>query len=67
MLSDKVCLNSKGRDINLILTALNLYRVVFNIMGGVRNPTPHDSSFIVLMLLTGISYALNLPLIFNYV
>jgi len=49
-----------------ILTALNLHRVVFNIMGGVRNPTPHDSSYFVLMLLTGISSILILPLIISY-
>ncbi len=49
-----------------ILTALNLHRVVFNIMGGVRNPTPHDASYMVLMLLTGVSSVLILPLIISY-
>jgi hypothetical protein len=49
-----------------ILTTLNLHRVVFNIMGGVRNPTPHDSSYFVLMFLTGISLILILPLIISY-
>lgn len=49
-----------------VLTALNLHRVVFNIMGGVRNPTPHDSSYYVLMLLTGVSVILILPLILSY-
>jgi hypothetical protein len=48
------------------LTALNLHRVVFNIMGGIRNPTPHDSSYIILMLLTGISMILVLPLLIAY-
>jgi hypothetical protein len=48
------------------LTALNLHRVVFAIMGGVRNPTPHDSAYFVLMALTGISMALSLPLLISY-
>ncbi len=49
-----------------ILTLLNLHRVVFNIMGGMRNPTPHDSSYMVLMLLTGISLFLSIPLLISY-
>lgn len=48
------------------LTALNLHRVVFNIMGGMRNPTPHDASYGVLMFLTVISAILTLPLIIAY-
>ena len=48
------------------LTVLNLHRVVFNIMGGVRNPTPHDASYGALMLLTGISMILTIPLIIAY-
>jgi hypothetical protein len=50
-----------------VLTALNLHRVVFNIMGGVRNPTPHDSSYFVLMFLTAISALLTIPLLIAYV
>ncbi|PKV52784.1 hypothetical protein ATE84_4911 [Aquimarina sp. MAR_2010_214] len=49
-----------------LLTILNLHRVVFNIMGGMRNPTPHDSSYMVLMLLTGISLILSIPLLISY-
>lgn len=49
-----------------VLTILNLHRVVFNIMGGVRNPTPHDSSYYVLMLLTGLSLILSIPLLISY-
>lgn len=49
-----------------VLTALNLHRVVFNIMGGMRNPTPHDSSYYVLMLLTGASAILIVPLLIGY-
>lgn len=48
------------------LTVLNLHRVVFNIMGGVRNPTPHDASYGVLMFLTGISMILTIPLLISY-
>jgi hypothetical protein len=48
------------------LTVLNLHRAVFEIMGGVRNPTPHDSSYLVLMLLTGISMELTIPLLISY-
>jgi hypothetical protein len=48
------------------LTILNLHRAVFEIMGGVRNPTPHDSSYLILMLLTGISMILTLPLLIAY-
>ncbi|OMP32851.1 YIP1 family protein [Mangrovimonas sp. DI 80] len=49
-----------------VLTMLNLHRVVFNIMGGMRNPTPHDSSYFVLMLLTGLSLILSIPLLISY-
>ncbi len=49
-----------------VLTMLNLHRVVFEIMGGIREPTPHDSSYFVLMLLTGISAILTLPLLIAY-
>lgn len=49
-----------------ILTMLNLHRVVFNIMGGMRNPTPHDSSYFVLMVLTGLSLILSIPLLISY-
>jgi len=49
------------------LTALNLHRVVFNIMGGVRNPTPHDSAYLVLLMLTTVSILLIGPLIIAYI
>ena len=48
------------------LTVLNLHRVVFEIMGGVRNPTPHDASYSILILLTGLSMILTLPLLIAY-
>lgn len=49
-----------------ILTLLNLHRVVFNIMGGMRNTTPHDDSYLVLVFLTGVSSILIIPLIIAY-
>jgi hypothetical protein len=49
-----------------VLTILNLHRAVFDIMGGRRDPTPHDSSYFVLMLLTGLSAILTLPLLVSY-
>jgi hypothetical protein len=49
------------------LTLLNLHNVVFEIMGGIRNPSPHDSSHAVLMLLTGISMILAIPLLVAYI
>ncbi len=49
-----------------ILTILNLHRVVFNIMGGMRNTTPHDDSYLVLVFLTGVSSILIIPLIIAY-
>lgn len=48
------------------LTALNLHRVVFDIMGGRRNPTPHDGAYGVLIFLTVISAILTLPLLIAY-
>lgn len=49
-----------------VLTALNLHRVVFNVMGGIRNPSPHDASYTILILLTGVSLILIVPLIIAY-
>jgi hypothetical protein len=48
------------------LTMLNLHNVVFEVMGGIRNPSPHDSSYLVLMLLTGLSMILAIPLLIAY-
>jgi hypothetical protein len=49
------------------LTILNLHRVVFDMMGGRRNTTPHDDAYGVLVFLTGISAILTLPLLIAYV
>lgn len=49
-----------------VLTILNLHNVVFEVMGGIRNPSPHDSSYLILMLLTGLSMILAIPLLIAY-
>ena len=49
-----------------VLTMLNLHKVVFNIMTGIRNPSPHDSSYLVLMYLTGLSAILTPILLIAY-
>jgi Yip1 domain len=48
------------------LTILNLHRVVFELMGGFRSQTPHDSAYGVLMLLTVVSAILTIPLLVIY-
>ena len=48
------------------LTALNLHKVVFDIMGGYREPTAHDGSYAVLISLTVISVILTIPLLIAY-
>jgi hypothetical protein len=50
-----------------VLTILNLHNVVFEVMGGIRNPSPHDSSYFVLMILTGLSMILAIPLLLAYI
>ena len=49
------------------LTILNLHRVVFDVMGGLREPSEHDGAYFILMILTGISLILSLPLMMAYV
>jgi hypothetical protein len=48
------------------LTFLNLHRVVFDLMGGRRNPSPHDGAYFVLVLLTVVSMILVFPLLITY-
>lgn len=48
------------------LTALNLHRVVFDLMGGRTETTPHDSAYGVLFFLTFISIMLIIPLLIAY-
>ncbi len=49
-----------------VLTTLNLHKVVFEVMSGIRNPSPHDSSYMWLMFLTGISIILSPFLLIAY-
>lgn len=48
------------------LTFLNLHRVVFDVMGGLRESSSHDSSYSVLVVLTVISAILLIPLLISY-
>lgn len=48
------------------LTVLNLHRVVFQLMGGMRDPNPHEGAYFILILLTGISAFLTIPLLISY-
>jgi hypothetical protein len=48
------------------LTVLNLHHAVFDIMGGMRASTAHDASYLILLLLTGISMILTIPLVLLY-
>lgn len=48
------------------LTALNLERAVFNIMGGIRNSTSADEAYKILISLTVISVAAFIPLLIAY-
>ncbi len=50
-----------------ILTMLNLDRVVFDFMGGIRNRSPNDSAYGVLVLLTMSSIILFVPLLLSYI
>lgn len=49
-----------------VLTKLNLHRVVFNIMSGIRHETPHDSAYVILIFLTGFSLILTPILLILY-
>jgi hypothetical protein len=49
------------------LTALNLEKVVFNIMGGLRETTGREKSYTVLIALSYISLLAFLPLLIGYI
>jgi hypothetical protein len=49
------------------LTALNLEKVVFNIMGGLRETTGRENAYTVLMMLSYISLICFLPLLLAYI
>ena len=50
----------------LVLTVLNLERVVFNLMGGMVNRSPNDSAYDVLLVLSWLSIVLIIPLVISY-
>jgi hypothetical protein len=49
-----------------VLFALNLHHVTFDLMGGIRNPSPHDGAYGVLFVLTMVSYLGVIPLLLAY-
>jgi hypothetical protein len=49
------------------LTVLNLERVVFNVMGGFREPRANDGAYLVLLMLTMGSYYAFIPLVAAYI
>lgn len=50
-----------------VLSLLNLERAVFEIMGGVREKTANDNAYVVLLIITTISYIFILPLVITYI
>ncbi len=48
------------------LTALNLEHAVFDIMGGLRERTPHDGAYMTIVMLTFLSVWLIIPLLISY-
>jgi len=48
------------------LFGLNLEHVVFDIMGGIRNPSPNDTAYEVLFVLTMLSFFAFVPLLIGY-
>jgi hypothetical protein len=50
-----------------VLSVLNLQNVVFEIMGGFRNPSANDSSFTIVMLLSWVSILASVPLLILYI
>jgi hypothetical protein len=52
--------------ITVTLVSLNLEKVVMDLMGGRRQPSPNDSAYSVLFLLSLLSIVLSLPLVLCY-
>ncbi len=50
-----------------LLTALNLERAVFDIMGGTRERTSHDGAYGILIMITVSSMMLFVPLLIGYI
>lgn len=48
------------------LTILNVEKVVFNLMGGIHDPSPNDSAYSILSLLSLLSLLLFIPLLICY-
>ncbi len=51
----------------VVLVILNLERAVFDIMGGFRTTTSHDSAYRILVTLTGVSFLLAGPLLITWI
>ena len=49
------------------LSILNLDHVVYNLMSGIQHPSPNDSSYLILLYLTGASVIIVLPLMMAYI
>jgi hypothetical protein len=49
------------------LTQLNLERAVFQIMGGLRDATSNDGAYVVLLMLSGASFILFIPILLGYI
>jgi hypothetical protein len=52
--------------VTFILTVLNLERAVFDIMGGIREGTPHDSAYMILVIITWLSFLGIWPVLIVY-
>ena len=50
----------------VVLTMLNLERVVFDLMGGIHQPSPNDTAYEILFLLSMLSLMLFIPLFICY-
>ena len=56
--------------VTLIVTALatlNVERAVFDLMGGRHEPTPNDSAYVILAVLTYLSFLIFIPLVLTYI
>jgi hypothetical protein len=49
------------------LSALNLDHVVYNFMSGINHPSANDSSYFILLILTGLSTIIVVPLLLIYI
>jgi hypothetical protein len=49
------------------LSALNLDHVVYDIMSGIEHPSPNDSSYLIVLILSGVSAIAAIPLLIAYI